>query len=126
MIAEHGAVEGWGVLEQAIELARSGEAFVLATVVWREAPTSGQQGSIYPFAWNILLGARNEGLGGAMTTLLSASEPEAKEFLGLEDWEAVCGLLPLGKPTKQLTKLSRKPVEEFVVRERGDGEAFTL
>ena len=82
--------------------------------------------SIYPFAWNILLGARNEGLGGAMTTLLSASEPEAKEFLGLEDWEAVCGLLPLGKPTKQLTKLSRKPVEEFVVRERGDGEAFTL
>ena len=42
---EGGAVEGWGVLEQAIELARSGEAFVLATVVWREAPTSGQQGS---------------------------------------------------------------------------------
>ncbi|WP_423917284.1 XdhC family protein [Candidatus Poriferisodalis sp.] len=50
VLAEHravegGAVAGWGVLEQAIELARSGEAFVLATVVWREAPTSGQQGS---------------------------------------------------------------------------------
>ena len=50
VVAEHRAVggravEGWGVLEQAIELARSGEAFVLATVVWREAPTSGQQGS---------------------------------------------------------------------------------
>ena len=39
------AVEGWGVLERATELARSGEAFVLATVVWREGPSSGQQGS---------------------------------------------------------------------------------
>lgn len=82
--------------------------------------------SVYPFAWNILLGARNEGLGGAMTTLLSASEPAAKELLGLEDWEAVCALLPIGKPTKQLTKLSRKPVEEIAVRERGDGEPFTV
>ena len=39
------AVEGWGVLEHAVELARSGEPFVLATVVWREGPSSGQQGS---------------------------------------------------------------------------------
>ncbi|MCY3608058.1 MAG: XdhC family protein [Acidimicrobiaceae bacterium] len=44
-IGGHRAVEGWGVLERATELARSGEAFVLATVVWREGPTSGQQGS---------------------------------------------------------------------------------
>ena len=41
----HRAVEGWGVLERAVELARSGEPFVLATVVWREGPSSGQQGS---------------------------------------------------------------------------------
>ncbi|WP_323672534.1 XdhC/CoxI family protein [Candidatus Poriferisodalis multihospitum] len=44
-IGGHRAVEGWGVLERATELARRGEAFVLATVVWREGPTSGQQGS---------------------------------------------------------------------------------
>lgn len=41
----HRAVEGWGVLERAVELAESGEPFVLATVVWREGPSSGQQGS---------------------------------------------------------------------------------
>ena len=72
--------------------------------------------SIYPFAWNILLSARNEGLGWRDDhAVVGKSEPVAKEFLGLEDWEAVCGLLPIGKPTKQLTKLSRKPVsEEFV------------
>ncbi|NNE97161.1 MAG: YHS domain-containing protein [Acidimicrobiales bacterium] len=39
------AVEGWGVLERAVELARRGEPFVLATVVWREGPSSGQHGS---------------------------------------------------------------------------------
>lgn len=44
-LAQHRAVEGWGVLERAVELARSGEPFVLATVVWREGPSSGQQGS---------------------------------------------------------------------------------
>ena len=39
------AVEGWGVLERAVQLARRGEPFVLATVVWREGPSSGQHGS---------------------------------------------------------------------------------
>ena len=39
------AVEGWGVLERAVELARRGTPFVLATVVWREGPSSGQHGS---------------------------------------------------------------------------------
>jgi xanthine dehydrogenase accessory factor len=38
-------MDGWGVLEQAGELARRGEAFALATVVWRQRPSSGQQGS---------------------------------------------------------------------------------
>ncbi len=49
------AVEGWGVLERAVDLARAGEAFVLATVVWREGPSSGQHGSraIYTAAGEI-------------------------------------------------------------------------
>jgi xanthine dehydrogenase accessory factor len=38
-------MEGWGVLEQASELSRAGQAFALATVVWRQSPSSGQQGS---------------------------------------------------------------------------------
>lgn len=33
------------ILEQASELARAGEPFALATVVWREGPSSSQQGS---------------------------------------------------------------------------------
>jgi xanthine dehydrogenase accessory factor len=38
-------MDSWDVLAQADELARRGQAFALATVVWRQAPSSGQQGS---------------------------------------------------------------------------------
>jgi xanthine dehydrogenase accessory factor len=38
-------VDGWDVIEQASELARRGQEFALATVVWRQAPSSGQVGS---------------------------------------------------------------------------------
>jgi xanthine dehydrogenase accessory factor len=39
------ALDGWEVIEKAGELARHGDEFALATVVWRQAPSSGQQGS---------------------------------------------------------------------------------
>jgi xanthine dehydrogenase accessory factor len=38
-------VEGLGVLEEMGELTRRGEAFALATVVWRQGPSSSQPGS---------------------------------------------------------------------------------
>jgi xanthine dehydrogenase accessory factor len=38
-------VHGLGVLEEAGELTRRGQPFALATVVWRQGPSSGQQGS---------------------------------------------------------------------------------
>jgi xanthine dehydrogenase accessory factor len=38
-------MDGWDVLEQAATLARHGEQFALATVVWRQGPSSGHQGS---------------------------------------------------------------------------------
>jgi xanthine dehydrogenase accessory factor len=39
------ASDNWALLEQAAELARRGEAFALATVVWRQGPSSSKQGS---------------------------------------------------------------------------------
>ena len=38
-------MDGWQVMEQAAELARQGTAFALATVVWRQGPSSSQHGS---------------------------------------------------------------------------------
>jgi xanthine dehydrogenase accessory factor len=37
--------DGWGVLTEAAELMQRGEPFALATVVWRQGPSSSQQGS---------------------------------------------------------------------------------
>ena len=78
--------------------------------------------SVYPFVWNVLLAARNEGFGGVLTTMAVAEEPRVKELLGIPDDYAVAAVLPLGKPVKQVSKLTRKPVAEFVTRERFDGE----
>ncbi|MGH3793787.1 MAG: XdhC family protein [Pseudonocardiaceae bacterium] len=37
-------MDGWDVLEYARELSQRGEAFALATVVWRRGPSSGKEG----------------------------------------------------------------------------------
>jgi nitroreductase len=81
--------------------------------------------SIYPLVWNLLLAARHEGFGGTFTTMAVAQEPQVRSLLGIPERYAVAAVVPLGKPVKQPTKLRRQPVEEFVTRERFDGEPFT-
>lgn len=81
-------------------------------------------GSIYPFVWNILLSARNEGFGGNITTTAIYREPWIKELLGIPDDYAVCAIIPIGKPVKQLKKLSRKPVSSFTTTEHWQGDSF--
>lgn len=44
-MAHDTTADGVEVMERAVELARSGESFALATVVWRKPPSSGQHGS---------------------------------------------------------------------------------
>jgi xanthine dehydrogenase accessory factor len=38
-------IDGWRMIEKASDLARQGVEFALATVVWRQAPSSGHQGA---------------------------------------------------------------------------------
>jgi nitroreductase len=80
--------------------------------------------SVYPFVWNVLLAARNEGFGGVPTTMAVAREPGVRELLNIPADYAVASVVPLGKPVHQATKLTRKPVQDFVTRERFDGAAF--
>ena len=81
-------------------------------------------GSIYPFTHNILLAARNEGLGGVMTTVICRQEDKMRELLGAGPSLALAGLLALGVPVHQPTRLRRRQVAEFTTRERLDGPAF--
>lgn len=78
-------------------------------------------GSIYPFVWNILLGARNEGYGGTLTTFVGGREDELRALLDIPSHFAFAAMLPIGKPVKQLTKLKRKSLDEFAVRENFNG-----
>ncbi len=80
--------------------------------------------SVYPLVWNILLAARNEGFGGTITTMAVAQEPEVKALLGIPGPYAVACVVPMGKPVRQLTKLTRVEVPDLARRETWNGEAF--
>ncbi len=77
--------------------------------------------SIYPFAWSILLAARTEGLAGVLTSMVVREERTVRELLGVPDTHLVAGLLALGHPVRQPTRLRRAPVEEFATVDRFDG-----
>jgi nitroreductase len=80
--------------------------------------------SIYPFAWSILLAARVEGLAGVMTTMVVRDEAAVKELLGIPDSVSVVGVLALGVPVHQPTRLRRAPVGSFATVDRFDGPSL--
>ena len=81
--------------------------------------------SVYPFCHNVLLAARDAGLGGVMATVLCRQEDAVKEVLGIPDGHAVAATIGLGHPVKQITRLRRQPVEGFTHVDRFDGPPFT-
>jgi nitroreductase len=82
-------------------------------------------GSIYPAVQNVLLAARAEGLGTALTTLLCAVEPQVKALLAIPDGVLTAALVPLGYPARPLPrKLSRRPLEELCFGDTWGEPAF--
>lgn len=77
--------------------------------------------SVYPFAHNILLAARDLGLGGVITTVLARQEPAVNELLGIPPGHALAALIALGHPVQQITKLRRGAVDDFTRVDRFDG-----
>jgi nitroreductase len=81
--------------------------------------------SIYPFVQNILLAARDEGLGCVLTTFLAAEEFHAAPLLDIPAEHAIAALIGMGFPVKQPKRLNRKPVEEFTTVDTFLGRSFT-
>ena len=78
--------------------------------------------SVYPGVQNVLLKAREEGVGGTLTTLLCAVEPQVKELLCIPDGVATAALLALGYPVRPFPqRLRRRPLAEMVF-----GETFGM
>ena len=81
-------------------------------------------GSVYPFTHNVLLAARDAGLGGVMTTVICREEEAVKELLAVPPTHAVAGLVALGRPVREITKLRREPGHAFTTVDRFDGAPF--
>ena len=70
--------------------------------------------SVYPAVQNILLAARQNGLGSALTTLLCAEESRVKELLQIPEHVSTAAMLALGWPEQEFpSKLTRKPLSEI-------------
>lgn len=75
--------------------------------------------SVYPSVQNLMLAARNEGLGTTLTTLLCRVEPQVKDLLGIPPELITCATIALGYPERPLPKkLSRVPISEIVFSDR--------
>ncbi|HEV3227489.1 MAG TPA: nitroreductase family protein [Acidimicrobiales bacterium] len=81
--------------------------------------------SVYPFVWNVLLAAREEGLGGVMTTMVIQREVEVMALLDAPSEMAVAALVALGRPVRELRRLTRGDVKDFATADRVTGPAFT-
>lgn len=67
--------------------------------------------SIYPAVQNLMLAARNEGLGTTLTTLLGFVEPQIKALLDIPEPIATAAVVMLGWPAKPFpARLKRKPL----------------
>ena len=81
--------------------------------------------SVYPFAWSILLAAREEGLGGVITTMPIQQEAEVRALLGAPDHMALAAVVALGHPVHQPRRLRRAEVASFATVDRLNGEPVT-
>ena len=70
--------------------------------------------SVYPAVQNLLLAARNAGLGTALTTLLCGAEPQAKDVLKIPSDVSIAAMVTLGWPVKNFPKkLNRRTLSEM-------------
>jgi nitroreductase len=82
--------------------------------------------TVYPFAWNVMLAARDQGLVGVLTTLFSRTEPEAREALGIPEEFAIAAAIALGHPVAEPAEPARAEVEQFTSIDELFGPAFTI
>ncbi len=121
----------WGAIETIVDHAdhfahHLAQIPVLLLVLARLAdvhPTDHQLGrlsvvggaSIYPAVQNVLLAARNLGLGSALTTLHAAVEPQLKPLFGIPEDISVVAMVTLGWPAQEFPRqLTRRPLSERV------------
>ena len=84
-----------------------------------ERPASLTSGSsIYPAVQNLMLAARELGIGSTLTTLHKHGNDEVNRLLALPAGWDTAALIPLGYPRGRWGRAERRPVEEVTFGER--------
>ena len=78
--------------------------------------------ALYPAAQNILLAARALGLGTVLTTLHRAADTVIRDTLGIPDHIRIAATIPIGYPAANFGPVKRRPVADFVHRNRWQGD----
>jgi nitroreductase len=75
--------------------------------------------SVYPAVQNVLLKAREVGLGTALTTLLCAVEPKVKDLLGIPAGFLTAATIALGYPARGFpSRTKRRPLADIAFAEQ--------
>jgi nitroreductase len=78
--------------------------------------------ALYPAAQNIVLAARALELGSVFTTLHLTAEPTVRDVLAIPESIRIAAMIPIGWPVGRFGPVNRRPVEDFVHRNRWEGD----
>jgi nitroreductase len=82
------------------------------------SPTLTTGASIYPAVQNLMLAARELGIGTCLTTIHKYRDRQVKELLGIPSHVETAALIPLGYPRGRFARPTRKPVQEVAYADR--------
>lgn len=78
--------------------------------------------AVYPAAQNLIVAARDLGVGSVFTTIHLNAEPEIREIVGIPDEVRIGATIPLGWPDAEFGPVRRRPLEHFVHRNGWQGD----
>lgn len=70
-----------------------------------------QVGSVFPAIQNLMLAARAQGIGTALTTVYRIYERDVREICGIPEGYDVVALIPMGRPKGKFGVAPRRPAE---------------
>jgi nitroreductase len=81
--------------------------------------------ALYPAVQNLLVAARALGLGTTLTTWHLLAGPTLREQLAIPDDIHLGAVIPVGWPAREFGPVRRRPIEQFIHRERWTSPAPT-
>lgn len=74
--------------------------------------------ALYPAVQNLLVAARALGLGTTLTTWHLLAGPTLRDHLAIPEDVHLGAVIPVGWPAREFGPVRRRPIEEFIHRER--------